>query len=142
MNKDIDNINNTDESVEKALDAMESAAEISDEQLREILEDEESLQICRDIMDSSLFLQQKNRAKLPNVDMELERFKKKQYSLHRRSILWKTGIGIAAMVAILFGAYYFIDTLATSPSNRLQYSRLMLLPNISFCKRITEKRLC
>lgn len=115
MNKDIDNINNTDESVEKALDAMESAAEISDEQLREILEDEESLQICRDIMDSSLFLQQKNRAKLPNVDMELERFKKKQYSLHRRSILWKTGIGIAAMVAILFGAYYFIDTLATSP---------------------------
>ena len=30
-----------------------------------------------------------------------------------RSIHWKTGIGIAAMVAILFGSYYFINILTT-----------------------------
>ena len=36
MNKDIDNINNTDESVEKALDIMESSSEINDEQLQKI----------------------------------------------------------------------------------------------------------
>ena len=41
MNKDIDNINNTDESVEKALDIMESSSEINDEQLQEMLKDKE-----------------------------------------------------------------------------------------------------
>lgn len=115
MNKDIDNINNADESAKKALDLMESGAELSDEQLREMLEDEECLQACRDIMDSSLFLQQKSGTKLPNVEVELERFKKRQHSLRMRSNLWKTGIGIAAMIAILFGAYYFINTLTTPP---------------------------
>ncbi|MBD3588525.1 FecR family protein [Bacteroides sp. GM023] len=115
MNKDIDNINNADDSVKKALDLMESRAELSDEQLREMLEDEECLQACRDIMDSSLFLQQKSGTKLPNVEAELEWFKKKQHSLRMRSNLWKTGIGIAAMIAILFGAYYFINTLTTPP---------------------------
>lgn len=94
---------------------MESGAELSDEQLREMLEDEECLQACRDIMDSSLFLQQKSGTKLPNVEAELERFKKKQHSLRMRSNLWKTGIGIAAMIAILFGAYYFINTLTAPP---------------------------
>ena len=41
MNKDIDNINNTDESVEKALDIMESSSEINDEQLQEMLKDKD-----------------------------------------------------------------------------------------------------
>lgn len=113
MNKYIDNINYTDKSVEKALDIMESASEIKDEQLQEMLKDEEVLQACRDIMDSALFQQQKSGAKLPNVDMELERFKKKQYSVRRHSVLWKTGIGIAAMIAILFGTYYIINALTT-----------------------------
>ena len=44
MNKDIDNINNTDESVEKALDIMESSSDINDEQLQEMLKDKEVLQ--------------------------------------------------------------------------------------------------
>lgn len=76
MNKDIDNIDNTDKSVEKALDIMESSSEINVEQLQEMLKDEETLQACRDIMDSSLFLQQKSGMELPNTEMELERFKK------------------------------------------------------------------
>ena len=96
MNKDIDNINNTDESVEKALDIMESSSEIND-----------------DIMDSSLFLQQKGGIELPNVEMELERFKKKQHSTRMRSNLWKTTIGIAAMITVLFGSYYLINSLTT-----------------------------
>ena len=76
MNKDIDNINNTDESVEKALDIMESSSEINDEQLQEMLKDKEVLQACRDIKDSRHFPQQKGGIELPNVEMELERFKK------------------------------------------------------------------
>ena len=92
---------------------MESPAEISDKQLQELLEDEECLQACRDIMDSSLLLQQKDGAKLPDIEAELEQFKKKKAASRMRSILWKTGIGIAAMVAILFGSYYFINILTT-----------------------------
>lgn len=49
MNKDIDNIDSTDKSVEKALDIMESSSEINVEQLQEMLKDEETLQACRDI---------------------------------------------------------------------------------------------
>lgn len=55
MNKDIDNIDSTDKSVEKALDIMESSSEINVEQLQEMLKDEETLQACRDIMDSCIF---------------------------------------------------------------------------------------
>lgn len=113
MNKNIDNINNTDESVKKALDIMESSSEINDEQLQEMLKDKEVLQACRDIMDSSLFLQQKGGIELPNVEMELERFKKKQHSTRMRSNLWKTTIGIAAMITVLFGSYYLINSLTT-----------------------------
>lgn len=46
MNEHTDNINNTEESVKKALDIMESPAEISDKQLQELLEDEECLQVA------------------------------------------------------------------------------------------------
>lgn len=107
MNKNIDNINSTEESVKKALDIMECSTEISDRQLQEILEDEEGLQACRDIMDSSLFLQHKRGIELPDVEIELGRFKQKHHTVKMRSIRWKTGIGIAAMIAIIFGAYYF-----------------------------------
>ena len=113
MNKDIDNIDNTDKSVEKALDIMESSSEINVEQLQEMLKDEETLQACRDIMDSSLFLQQKSGMELPNIEMELERFKKKQYTTRMRSNFWKVSMGIAAMIAVLFGTYYLINTLTT-----------------------------
>ena len=78
MNKDIDNINNTDESVKKALDIMESSSEINDEQLQEMLKDKEVLQACLDIMDSSLLLRQKGGIELPNVEMESERVSNKQ----------------------------------------------------------------
>ena len=141
MNKDIDNIDNTDKSVEKALDIMESSSEINVEQLQEMLKDEETLQACRDIMDSSLFLQQKSGMELPNIEMELERFKKKQYTARMRSNFWKVSMGIAAMIAVLFGTYYLINTLTPLPWNQSQYLLRMLPLNISLCKKITEKRL-
>lgn len=81
MNKNIDNINSTEESVKKALDIMECSTEISDRQLQEILEDEEGLQACRDIMDSSLFLQHKRGIELPDVEIELGRFKQKHHTV-------------------------------------------------------------
>ena len=42
---------------------------------------------------------------LPNIEMELERFKKKQYTARMRSNFWKVSMGIAAMIAVLFGTY-------------------------------------
>lgn len=115
MNKEIDNIDNTDESVKKALYIMEGTSEISDEQLQEMLSDEEALQASRDIMDSAIYLQQKDGSKLPDIEAELARFKKKKSSARMRMVIWRAGIGIAAMIAILFGAYYFFDALTTPP---------------------------
>lgn len=115
MNKDIDNINYTEKSVEKALDIMECPTEITDLQLQEMLENEECMQTCRDIMDSSLFLRQKKGGELPDVEAELEKFKRKHRTLRIYSILRKAGIGIAAMIAILFGTYLYFDNI-TAPS--------------------------
>lgn len=113
MNKDIDNKKNAEDSVNKALDIMEGQTEISDEQLKEMLEDEECLQTCRDIMDSSLFLQQKDKTGLPDIEAELKRFKEKQDSRHMRTIFWKTSIGIAAMIVVAFGTYFLMNSLTT-----------------------------
>lgn len=110
MNKDTDNINRTDKSVEKAIDLMESPEEMTKEQLQKMLEDEECLQTCRDILESSLVLRQMSRKDMPDVEQELARFKKKQSALRMRLRLWKTSIGVAAMIAILFGAYYVINS--------------------------------
>lgn len=113
MNKDIDNKKNAEDSVNKALDIMEGQTEISDEQLKEMLEDEECLQTCRDIMDSCLVLQKKDETGLPDIEAELKRFKEKQHSRHMRTILWKTSIGIAAMIVVAFGTYFLINSLIT-----------------------------
>lgn len=113
MSKDIDNKKNAEDSVNKALDIMEGQAEISDEQLKEMLEDEECLQTCRDIMDSCLVLQKKDETGLPDIEAELKRFKEKQHSRHMRTILWKTSIGIAAMIVVAFGTYFLINSLTT-----------------------------
>lgn len=115
MDEHIGNIDYTEESVDKALDIMESPAEVSDEQLQQMLDDEVCMQACRDIMDSSLFLQQKSGVELPDVAMELKRFKDKKADSRKRFILRRIGIGVAAMIALLFGAYYFIDALTTPP---------------------------
>lgn len=58
-----------------------------------------------------------------------------------RSNFWKVSMGIAAMIAVLFGTYYLINTLTTLPWNQSQYLLRMLPLNISLCKKITEKRL-
>ena len=94
---------------------MESPAAISDEKLQQMLDDEVCMQACRDIMDSSLFLRQNGGAEIPDVAMELKRFKDRKADSRKRFILRRVGIGIAAMIALLFGAYYFIDTLTTVP---------------------------
>lgn len=141
MNKDIDNIDNTDKSVEKALDIMESSSEINVEQLQEMLKDEETLQACRDIMDSSLFLQQKSGMELPNTEMELERFKKKQYMARMRSNFWKVSMGIAAMIAVLFGTYYLINTLTPPALEPITVFTADAAPQHITLQKITEKRL-
>lgn len=56
-----------------------------------------------------------------------------------RSNLWKITIGIAAMITVLFGSYYLINSLTTLHSNQSLYSLLILLPNILFCKRWRRK---
>lgn len=113
MDKDIDNKNKTEESVNKALDIMESLAEISDEQLQAMLEDEECLQACQDILDSSLILRQEEAAGLPDVEAELQRFKEKQRSRRIRTVLWRTSVGIAAMIALVFGGYFLMNSVST-----------------------------
>ncbi len=93
MNKDIDNIDSTDKSVEKALDIMESSSEINVEQLQEMLKDEETLQACRDIMDSSLFLQQKKWNGTTQYRDGARTIQEKQYTARMRFQLLESKYG-------------------------------------------------
>lgn len=58
-----------------------------------------------------------------------------------RSNFWKVSMGIAAMIAVLFGTYYLINTLTTPTLEPITVFTADAALNISLCKKITEKRL-
>lgn len=140
MNKDIDNIDNTDKSVEKALDIMESSSEINVEQLQKCLKMKKP---CRLVATSWIVASSYNKKWNGTTQYRdgARTIQEKQYMARMRSNFWKVSMGIAAMIAVLFGTYYLINTLTPLPWNQSQYLLRMLPLNISLCKKITEKRL-
>ncbi len=142
MNKDIDNIDSTDKSVEKALDIMESSSEINVEQLQEMLKDEETCKLVATSWIAASSYNKKGGMELPNIEMELERFKKKQYTARMRSNFWKVSMGIAAMIAVLFGTYYLINTLTTPALEPITVFTADTTPQHIVLQKMTEKKLC
>lgn len=81
----------------------------------------------------SLFLQQKGGAELPDIEAELERFKESRVAHAFYPV--EDRVSIAAMVAILFGSYYFINILTTPSVEPITvFSPPIRLPT-SFFKR-------
>lgn len=91
-------------SLEKALDAMESPRDITDEEMETILNDEECLQACRDLMDTGVALQQNQAGNFVDAEAELARFKARRQEARRRKnlILWGSMLAAAVVAGIAF----------------------------------------
>lgn len=99
---------NIKDPAEKALDIMEHPKEVADEELQALLQDQEAIQFAKDILDSSFVLQSTRQKYMPDVEQELATFKKKRRK-QRTYTLWKTGISIAACIALCIGLFSYLD---------------------------------
>lgn len=101
MDKDYNSI---DDSIQKAIDLMESSSELSEEEIAESLKDEEILRACRDMMDINLALQQKQMPPAIDVESELACFKMKHSK--RKFSTGRLVTTILAAAAILAGIIF------------------------------------
>lgn len=101
MNKD----NYIEERIQKALDIVENATEISDEQLAELDADKDLLQDCRDLHSMKMMSRQQN-ARI-DVEKEYEAFERRHLPKrrHRMAIWW----GMAAAAAAVFIGFIFMQ---------------------------------
>lgn len=105
MNKEYNDI---DDSIKKALDLMESPAEFSETEIDEALQDGECLEACRDILDLSQALQQKQNTADPiDVEAELARFKERYAK--RKSPRLKLVFAILTTAAMIAGIIFMIS---------------------------------
>ena len=109
MNKEFNDI---DSSIEKALDIMECPSELDEEDMMKALEDEDTLQACRDLMDINLALQQGQTNNSLNIEAELARFKTKHTS--KKTSRMKIITIIAAIAAILSGIVFILPDVLNS----------------------------
>lgn len=98
--------NDIDDSIKKALDMMESPSDLKKEEIADGLEDEETLQACRDIMDINFALQQTQSNKALNVHAELARFKAKHNK--KNPVRLKLIIGIIVAAAVFAGIIFIL----------------------------------
>ena len=94
-----------DEQMQRALDIVENAADITDEQLAELDADKELLQDCRDLHSVKMMAQK--QASAIDVDKEYKAFEQRHQPRrkHKMSIWW----GIAAAAAAVFIGFIFLQ---------------------------------
>jgi hypothetical protein len=88
-----------DDSMEKALSMMEHPEEWTEDELLEIMEDEECMQVCQDILDCRLAMQQEHLSLKPDVEAEWGKFRQRH---SRRSNRYWITIGVAIGMAASF----------------------------------------
>lgn len=92
-----------DDSLEKALSMMAYPDEWTEDKVLEIMEDEESMQVCQDILDCRLAMHREHLSHKPDVEVEWEKFRKKHS--RRSNRYWITmgvAIGMAASFLLIF----------------------------------------
>lgn len=92
-----------DDSLEKALSMMAHPDEWTEDKVLEIMEDEESMQVCQDILDCRLAMHREHLSHKPDVEVEWEKFRKKHS--RRSNRYWITmgvAIGMAASFLLIF----------------------------------------
>ncbi|MBO5252195.1 MAG: FecR domain-containing protein [Bacteroidaceae bacterium] len=88
-----------DDGMEKALSMMEHPEEYTEDEILEIMEDEECMQVCQDILDCRLAMQQEHLSYKPDVEAEWGKFRQKH---SRRSNRYWVTMGVAIGMAASF----------------------------------------
>lgn len=97
---------------EKALDLLESSADVSDKKWEE-LEDAETLDACKDLMDVRYLLHKRQAAGMVNVEAELARLKSRRNKKKYLKMFW---IWSGSVAAILVGAFFSFNYLFNIPA--------------------------
>lgn len=108
----MDKENNTiDKALEQALDCMESAEQLTDEDMQLLNEDEDFKQAFREVLDCKTAARKEYGHRTPDVEAEWERFQRRQPVSNRRRIVFWTGWGAAAvlLIALVFSWVKFYD---------------------------------
>lgn len=96
---------------EKALDLMESSSDISDKKWED-LEDAETLDACKDLMDVRFLLHKHQASGMVDVEAELDRLKGRR---NRKKYLKMFWIWSGSVAAILVGAFFSLNYLFNVP---------------------------
>ena len=96
---------------EKALDLMESSSDISDKKWED-LEDAETLDACKDLMDVRYLLHKCQASGMVDVEAELARLKGRQNKKKYLKMFW---IWSGSVAAILVGAFFSLNYLFNVP---------------------------
>lgn len=88
-----------DDGMEKALSMMDCPEEYTEDEILEIIEDEECMQVCQDILDCRLAMQQEHLSYKPDVEAEWGKFRQKHF---RRSNRYWITMGVAIGMAASF----------------------------------------
>lgn len=96
---------------EKALDLMESSSDISDKKWED-LEDAETLDVCKDLMDVRYLLHKHQASGMVDVEAELARLKGRR---NRKKYLKMFWIWSGSVAAILVGAFFSLNYLFNVP---------------------------
>ena len=96
---------------EKALDLMESSSDISDKKWED-LEDAETLDACKDLMDVRFLLHKHQASGMVDVEAELARLKGRR---NRKKYLKMFWIWSGSVAAILAGAFFSLNYLFNVP---------------------------
>ena len=96
---------------EKALDLMESSSDISDKKWED-LEDAETLDACKDLMDVRFLLHKHQASGMVDVEAELARLKGRR---NRKKYLKMFWIWSGSVAAILVGAFFSLNYLFNVP---------------------------
>ena len=88
-----------DDGLGKVLSMLEHPEEWTEDEVLEIMEDEECMQVCQDILDCRLAMQQEDLSYKPDVEAEWGKFRQKH---PRRSNRYWISIGVAIGMAASF----------------------------------------
>lgn len=102
---------------EKALDLMESSSDISDKKWED-LEDAETLDACKDLMDVRFLLHKHQASGMVDVEAELARLKGRRNRKKYLKVFWIWSGSVAAiLVGAFFSLNYLFNVSVTSPKS-------------------------
>lgn len=99
---------------EKALDLMESSADVSDKKWEE-LEDAETLDACKDLMDVRYLLHKRQAAGMVNVEAELARLKSRRNKKKYLKMFWIWSGSVAAILVGVFFSFNYLFNIPAAP---------------------------